>query len=381
MTLQTQQRKIVPMFESLQERIAGQVFTDPIRTGLLSTDGSIYRVKPAAVVYPASVEDVIQTVRFAGKNGLSVHPRGAGSGLCGSALGSGIVLDFSRNMNRLLHLDIQNNWMACEPGYRLGELDAALKGKGLFFPPDPSSGEYASFGGMYATNASGAHSVKYGNVADYILDAQVVLGTGQVVVLSDILDTPYQRLSGPFQRIYDLYARNQADIESAYPDIRCNTAGYNLRGLVRDGRLDLTRLFAGAEGTLGIVTRLKFRLLPKPGHDALVVAFFTDILSSARAVQEILPLGPSGIEIMDKSLLNLAREHDPRLKNHIPDGIDNVLLIEFDSQTPEPCMDRCHQAQQILTVPRIHGKFPYRRHRPGKGKFLGRSKGRGPDSL
>ena len=184
-----------------------------------------------------------------------------------------------------------------------------------------------------------------------------------------------------FKGIYDLYARNQADIESAYPDIRCNTAGYNLRGLVRDGRLDLTRLFAGAEGTLGIVTRLKFRLLPKPGHDALVVAFFTDILSSARAVQEILPLGPSGIEIMDKSLLNLAREHDPRLKDHIPDGIDNVLLIEFDSQTPEPCMDRCHQAQQILSCPRIHGKFPYRRHRPGKGKFLGRSKGRGPDSL
>ncbi len=301
------------------------------------------------MVYPASVEDVVQTVRFAGETGLSLHPRGAGSGLCGSALGSGIVLDFSKNMNRLLHLDIENNWMECEPGYRLGELDAALKGKGLFFPPDPSSGEYASFGGMFATNASGAHSVKYGNVADYILDAQVVLGTGRVVVLSDILDTPCQRLSMPFQGIYDLYARNQADIETAYPDIRCNTAGYNLRGLVRDGRLDLARLFAGAEGSLGVVTRLKFRLLPKPGYDALVVAFFTDILSSARAVQEILPLGPSGIEIMDKSLLNLAREFDSSLKNHIPDGIDNVLLIEFDSQTPAPCMDLCHQAQQILS--------------------------------
>ena len=336
------------MTKSLQDRITGQVFTDPVRTGLLSTDGSIYRIKPAAVVYPASVEDVVQTVRFAGGNGLSVHPRGAGSGLCGSALGSGIVLDFSKNMNRLLHLDIENNWMECEPGYRLGELEAALKGKGLFFPPDPSSGEYASFGGMYATNASGAHSVKYGNVADYILDAQVVLGTGRVVVLSDILDTPYQELPENFKRTYDLYTRNQADIETAYPDIRCNTAGYNLRGLVRDGRLDLTRLFAGAEGTLGIVTRLKFRLLPKPGHDALVVAFFTDILSSARAVQEILPLGPSGIEIMDKSLLKLARKHDPSLKTHIPDNIDNVLLIEFDSQTPEPCMSFCHQARQIL---------------------------------
>ena len=202
---------------------------------------------------------------------------------------------------------------------------------------------------MYATNASGAHSVKYGNVADYILDAQVVLGTGRVVVLSDILDTPCQRLSRPFQAICDLYARNHADIETTYPDIRCNTTGYNLRNLVRDGRLDLTRLFAGAEGSLGVVTRLKFRLLPKPGYDALVVAFFTDILSSARAVQEILRLGPSGIEIMDKSLLNLARELNSSLKNHIPGGIDNVLLVEFDSQTPAPCIDLCHQAQEILS--------------------------------
>ncbi len=336
------------MIESLQEKITGQVFTDIIRTGLLSTDGSIYRITPMAVVYPASVEDVIQTVQFAARSGLSLHPRGTGSGLCGSALGSGIVLDFSKNMNRLLHIDFENQWMECEPGYRFGELEEALKGKGLFFPPDPSSGEYASFGGMMATNASGAHSVKYGNVADYILDAQVVLSSGQVVILSDILNTLSANLPESFQAIFDLYTRHQSDIETAYPDIRCNTTGYNLRGLVTDGRLDLTRLFAGAEGTLGIVTRLKFRLLPKPGYDALVVAFFSDILSAARAVQEILPLGPSGIEIMDKSLLNLAREYDPRLKSHIPEGIDNVLLIEFDSKTPEPCMELCRLAQQIL---------------------------------
>lgn len=336
------------MFHSLQKNIVGQVFTDPIRTGLVSTDGSIYQIHPAAVVYPASVEDVIQTVRFAGQHGLSVHARGTGSGLCGSALGNGIVLDFSRNMNRLLHLDIENRWMTCEPGYRLGELEAILKGKGLFFPPDPSSGEYASFGGMLATNASGAHSVKYGNVADYILDAQVVLGTGEVIVLSDILNTPYPNLSELFQKIFDLYTRHRSNIETAYPDIRCNTSGYNLRSLVRDDRLDLTRLFAGAEGTLGIVTRLKIRLLPKPGHDALVVAYFTDILSAARTVQDILPLGPSGIEIMDKSLLDLAKNFDPRLKNHIPDGIDNALLIEFDSDIMDTCMSLCQESQRIM---------------------------------
>ena len=336
------------MIESLQNIIDGEVYTDPIRTGLLSTDGSIYSVKPAAVVYPVSTEDVVRTVRFAGDNGLSVHPRGAGSGLCGSALGSGIVLDFSKYMNRLLGIDFENNWFECEPGYRLGELEVALKGSGLFFPPDPSSGEYATFGGMYGTNASGSHSVKYGNVSDYILDAQIVLSSGRVVELSDIFNTAYENLPESFQQIYDLYVKHRNDIETAYPAIRCNTSGYNLRGMVKDGCLDLTRLFAGSEGTLGVVTRLKFRLISRPAHDVLVIAFFSDILSSVRAVQHILPLGPSGIEIMDKSLLNLAKGHEHRLRKDIPDGVDNVLLIEFDSQTLETCIRSAKETCRIL---------------------------------
>lgn len=336
------------MIEKLKNIVDCEVFTDPIRTGLLATDGSIFQIKPKAVVYPASVEDVIKTVRFAGESGFSVHPRGAGSGLCGSALGSGIVIDFSKYMNRLIRLDIENKWMECEPGYRLGELEAALNGKGLFFPPDPSSGEYATFGGMYATNASGAHSVKYGNVADYILDADVVLSSGKMITFSECFSTSYEKLPVFLQKIHDLYIGSQSIIEKSYPDIRCNTTGYNLRKLVKDGRLDLSGLFAGAEGTLGIVTRLKFRLLDKPLHDSLVVAFFDDILSSARAVQEILPIGPSGIEIMDKSLLNLARENDSRLKNHIPEGVDNVLLIEYDSHTPDICTNLANQTRQLL---------------------------------
>ncbi len=336
------------MIEKLRKIIDCEVFTDPIRTGLLATDGSIFQIRPKAVVYPATVEDVIKTVMFAGNNGFSVHPRGAGSGLCGSALGGGIVIDFSKYMNRLIRLDIGNKWMECEPGYRLGELEAALDGKGLFFPPDPSSGEYATLGGMYATNASGAHSVKYGNVADYILDADAVLSNGKMITFSECFSTSYEKLPVFLQEIHDLYTSNQNIIEKSYPDIRCNTTGYNLRKLVKDGRLDLSGLFAGAEGTLCIVTRLKVRLLDKPLHDSLVVAFFDDILSSARAVQEILPLGPSGIEIMDKSLLNLARENDSRLKNYIPEGVDNVLLVEFDSYSPDICSNLANETRQLL---------------------------------
>jgi FAD/FMN-containing dehydrogenase/Fe-S oxidoreductase len=336
------------IFDELKQKISGDVFWDPIRVYMLSTDASIYRREPAAVVYPKSTRDVIHTVKFASARGLPIHSRGAGSGLCGSAIGTGIVIDFTRYMNRLIRIDGDEKSFECQPGYRFGELEAALGTTALFFPPAPSSGEYASFGGMYGTNASGSQSVKYGNVADYILDAEVVLSSGDRFTLSDIRTRPFDHLPDNLKNLFRLYTGQSQKIETAYPPIRYNSSGYNLRGLVKNERLDLTRLFAGSEGTLGIVTRLKFKLVQKPSHDSLVVAGFDDIVSSAKAVQQILPMGPSGIEILEKSLLKLVREIDPGLKDKIPGDVDNILLIEFDGFDAGVCARQAQEVQQLL---------------------------------
>jgi FAD/FMN-containing dehydrogenase/Fe-S oxidoreductase len=344
-----------PIFKELNQKIRGDVHWDPIRVYMLSTDASIYRRHPAAVVYPQNIGDVISTVDFAAANNLPVHSRGAGSGLCGSAIGTGIVLDFTRYMNRLLRLDEGQKCFECEPGYRLGELEVALKGQDLFFPPAPSSGEYATFGGMYGTNASGAHSVKYGNVSDYILDAEVVFSDGQIVTLSDILARSFEQLPENLKQLHILYSKHSQKIEKAYPKIKYNSTGYNLRRLVQNDRLDLRRLMAGSEGTLGIATRLKFRLAQKPFFDSLVVAGFDDIVSSAKAVQKILPMKPSGIEILEKSLLRLVRENDARLKDSIPGDVDNILLIEFDGQESEYCARQAKDARRLLQSEGLSG--------------------------
>jgi FAD/FMN-containing dehydrogenase/Fe-S oxidoreductase len=335
-------------FEPLARSISGDVHWDLLWRYMLATDGSIFQRLPACVVYPKSAQDVVETVGFAAKAGLSVHARGAGSGLTGAAIGQGVVLDFTRYMNRLLVLDEERKRFVCEPGYRLGELEARLKGTGLFFPPDPSSGEYATFGGMFGTNASGAHSVKYGNVADYVLDADVVTASGETLTLSKVKNIAIENLPENLKKLHGMYTGLADDVESAYPSVQCNVAGYNLKGLVREGRLCLDRLFVGAEGTLGIATRLTFRLLPKPAHDSLVVAFFDDPLNAARATQAILPLSPAGIEIMDKSLLRLAKESEPALRGRIPDGIDNAVLIEFDANDPDTCTHSADMALRII---------------------------------
>ena len=317
--------------------------TNALYRYMLSTDGSIYRVQPTAVVYPKHDEDVAAVVAFARRQGIAVHGRGSGSGLCGAAVGGGIVVDFTRFMNRLIHLDLKEKTAECEPGYRFGELEAALNGTGLFFPPDPSSGEYASFGGMFGTNASGAHSVKYGNTADYVLDAGVVTGRGETLLFSEVLSRPLGSLPSFLQQLAQLYTDNRDVIESAYPSVRYNSSGYNLRGLVSEDRLDLRRLFAGSEGTLGITTRMKLRLIDKPAHDSLVVAYFSDIRSASQAVQQLLPMGPSGIELMDRSLLSFAR-----LSEKLPAGIDNVLLIEFDAFDSDDCRQLAENARRLL---------------------------------
>ena len=326
----------------------GDVVTGSLARYMLATDGSIFLRAPRAVVYPAHTGDVVQAVNFARTHSLPVHPRGAGSGLCGSSLGPGLVIDFTRYMHRLIKLDLAAKTFECQPGYRLGELNVALAGKGLFFPPDPSSGEYASFGGMFGTNASGAHSVKYGNVSDYVADARIVTAGGEVLQFSDVADLAPDQLPDALGQLHHLYSEHAGRIEKAYPAVRYNVAGYNLRGLVKNDRLRLAKLFAGAEGTLGVATRLKFRLLDKPPHDSLVVCFSDRIADSARAVQKLLPMGPAGIEIMDRSLLQLARESDRQLREKIPADVDNVLLIEFDAADPAACIRQAQKARALL---------------------------------
>jgi FAD/FMN-containing dehydrogenase/Fe-S oxidoreductase len=342
--------------EELQQKIGGELLFDDTHLTLLSTDASIYQVKPTAVAYPKTTEDVSEIVKFAASNGLSVHSRGTGSGLCGSAVGDGIIIDFTRFMNSLIELNEDEKTFTCQPGYKFGELQAELKGKGLFFPPDPSSGEYATFGGMYGTNASGAHSVKYGNVADYIVDAEVVLGTGEIINIRETACTPVENLPENLKKLASMYEANAELIESSYPDIACNVAGYQLRGLAKNKNLRLGSLFGGSEGTLGITTKLTFRLKDKPACDTLLVVFFDDIVSSAKTVQKIMPMNPAGIEIMDKSLLALARENDPMLRDKIPADIDNLLLIEFDGQTKEECVHSGNIAKELIEKAELSDK-------------------------
>src|SRR5579864_7198573 len=162
----------------LRRLVKGDVLCDELSRTLYSTAACIFQMMPQGVVVPRDREDVVRVVTYAAEHGIPVTARGAGSGLAGQTLGEGIILDFSKYMDRILELNQVQGWVRVQPGVVLGKLNRYLKQFGLWFPPDPSSGDVATLGGMIANNAAGPRTVKYGPTRDYVLGLDCVLDDG-----------------------------------------------------------------------------------------------------------------------------------------------------------------------------------------------------------
>jgi FAD/FMN-containing dehydrogenase len=168
----------------LHDRVNCPVLADPLTLALYSTDASIYQIRPACVVLPQSSEDVVTCVQYAAETGTPIVGRGGGSGLAGETLTQGIVLDFSRYLDRVIETDLDAGWVRCEPGVVLERLNAGLAKMGRMFGPDPSSANRATIGGVIGNNATGAHSIKYGYTDAYVENLTVVLADGEVASLA-----------------------------------------------------------------------------------------------------------------------------------------------------------------------------------------------------
>lgn len=332
--------------QELRDIIQGDVYFDLPTRYLFSTDASIYQVLPLGAVSPKDEVDVQKILAFASQRGIQVHARGAGSAIGGQALGQGIVVDFTKYRHKIHEINREGQYVWTDPGVRYADLNRAAKPYGLFFPPDPSSGNYCTVGGMTANNTSGAHSVKYGITGEYIEELQVVLSNGEKIHVKPYeVDSPqFQAIlsrdtmeSAVYRNIMACIDENRTQIASGYPDIRYNVSGYNLRGVYENGLINLVPLFVGSEGTLGLITRIKIRLLPIPRHEVLGMAMFKDIESSGRATIIAVDHGAAAVELMDNSLVSKAREVDEALDKSLPKELDNVLMIEFDGDDLAEC--------------------------------------------
>lgn len=348
----------------LQEHLLGEVMTSPDARRYFSTDTSVLTLTPAMVVYPRNEADVRKTARFAwqlAERGrvIPITARGAGTDQGGGALGAGIIMAFPAHMNRVLEFDDKSGVLTVEPGANYAKVQQALMTHGRFLPPFPASYEYSTLGGAVANNASGEKTFKYGSTRDYVRGLRVVLANGEVIETGRLSKKELAKklgltsFEGEIYRAVDaLLEENSELIAKMEPDVTKNSAGYCLVDIKqRDGSFDLTPLFVGSQGTLGIVTEVMFDTEFHNPRPALFVAQFDTIEQVQAAVLELraLPDMPSAIEMVDDNLLNLVNKINPnQLSEVIEKPFPRVMLfVEFDN--PERAQKKVlKKAQKVL---------------------------------
>lgn len=276
--------------ETLIDIVGRQNFTDSlIDLVSYSNDASDHYHRPEAAVWPASTEHISMILIIANKHCFPVIPRGAGTGLAGAAVPvyGGLVLDMCR-MNRILDIRIADRLAVVQPGVVYNDLKKALAPYDFFFPPDPASGNVCTLGGNVATNAGGIRGAKYGVTKDYVMKLEVVLPNGLVMQTGS--------------------------------NCMKSASGY-----------DLTRLFVGSEGTLGIITEITLKINPKPMAFKTGLALFSSLRDAGRAVSDIMHSGiiPSVLEVLDENTIKVLQDHS---SVNLPD-VTAIILVETDGYT------------------------------------------------
>jgi FAD/FMN-containing dehydrogenase len=279
--------------EELKSLIRGEVLTDQLSIIAYSTDASVYSEEPAAVVIPTDVEDIKKIVGFASKYKIPLIPRAGGTSLAGQVVGSGVVVDVSKNLTQIIELNTDEKWVRVQTGVIPDELNRYLKPHGLFFGPETSTANRCTLGGMVGNNACGLHAVVYGTTRDHLLEVKGVLSDGSDIHLKPLTnDEYYQKQNGHdieskiYQYIHHILSdrEKQKIIRANYPHpglVRRNH-GYALDVLLDSGPFsgngkpfNLSKLIAGSEGTLVFITELKLNLVEiPPSNKALVCAHF-----------------------------------------------------------------------------------------------------------
>ncbi|MGB4098745.1 MAG: anaerobic glycerol-3-phosphate dehydrogenase subunit C [bacterium] len=347
-------RTIRQLRSELKSLLSGDVCFDDQTRLQYSTAACMYRVFPTAVVMPRDGDDVRKTVKIAGELGIPVTPRGAGAGLTGGCLGTGIIIDFSRYMHRILSIDTNKQTVVAEPGVVQNDLNRALARHGLFFPPDPSSYMYSTLGGMVGNNAAGPHSVKYGSTRDYIHSVTAICATGEEITFhnniakNELLDR-YQ--STLVEGAYRILKENADVIRDYMPKTRKNSSGYRVDNLIDDDRIHLANLMAASEGTLGVFTGFELAVRPRPQNVGMLLLMFDSVQLACEAVPIITSFNPSMLELMESTFIDLVRQTSFDVGIPFPRNLQALLLIEFDDPTFDEIMDKISAIERFFIGP------------------------------
>ncbi|MFC9927215.1 FAD-binding and (Fe-S)-binding domain-containing protein [Streptomyces sp. NPDC127190] len=318
----------------LRGAVRGEVGFDVTNRALVTMDASNYRRVPLGVVAPRDADDVAAVLEVCRARGVPVVARGGGTSIAGQATGTGVVLDFTRHMNRLLELDPEARTAVVQPGLVLDRLQEAAAPHGLRFGPDPSTHSRCTLGGMIGNNSCGSHSVAWGTTADSVRELSVLTARGRRLRLG-------QGWAGAPDGLRELAEGELARLRTGFPDLPRRISGYALDALLPEKGADVARSFCGSEGTLGILTEAVVRLVAAPRARALAVLGYGDESAAAEAAAGLLPLGPLTVEGMAADLV--------RSPAGLPRG-GAWLFVETGGESPAEARARAEEIVRAADV-------------------------------
>lgn len=350
----------------------GEIKDDSETREFYSHDASLFEIKPQLVVFPKDSQDVQKLVSLVAENKekmpeLSLTARSAGTDMSGGAINESIIVDFNKHFTKIKSITATE--AHAEPGVFYRDFDAATRKKGVFMPAYPASRDLCTIGGMVANNSGGEKSLQYGKVTEFVNELKVVFADGneytvrpldRTGLIKKIAQKDYE--GKLYKRLFDLLEKHYDKIKAAKPQVSKNSMGYNLWDVWdRDaGVFDLTKLIIGSQGTLGLVTDIKYRLVPAPKHSGLLVCFLKDMDALGEVINKGLEHKPASFECFDDKTLWLSIKLMPYfaktlgiwgliklLISLIPDGFlmlrgipKMVLMVEFTGETVEEVEDK-----------------------------------------
>lgn len=335
---------------ALTDVLEGEVRFDTMTRLLYSTDASNYQIEPIGVVFPRHADDVAAAHQVATRHGVPLLPRGAGSALAGQTVGHALVLDLARHLRRVVSVDAEARRVRVQSGVVLGHLNAQLAPLGLMVGPDPASADRATVGGCLGNNATGMHSILYGMFGDHVISVEAVLADGERLWLGEGAPA-HPRAAALAEQVRGILHTYADEIATHYPKTWRTVAGYALNRLDPQA-LNLARLFAGSEGTLGTVTEIELALVPRPRMTRLALVHYGEVRAALEAVPALLEVRPSAIELLDKMLLDLTRAH-PDYSRHLTfvEGDPAVVLVvEFFGESDAELSAYIDRLKQRLTA-------------------------------
>lgn len=327
--------------DALRHGVDGEVHFDAIHKHVYSVDASIYEVLPIGIVIPRNKKALLDAIRIAHEYQTPVIARGAATGITGGCLGKALIIDTSKYLNRILEINYEEEYVICEPGVVQDRLNEALSSRGYRLGPDTSTGNRATLGGMLANNAAGARSLLYGTMADHVKAVELILGTGETLTFNEIdaekfrekctLQSTEGHIYREVERIRTEYSK---DIQTHFPKIPRRVSGYNLDALLLP-KLNLSRLIAGSEGTLGIASEITLKICKKPEILGLCIVHFSDLSSAMQAVHPMLTYKPISLEMIDHHILERGRQA-PSMRGKLEwltGHPQTILVAEFEGKS------------------------------------------------